>query len=205
MTDIDVSKLLQRTACKRQKHGKALCGRDDRSSLYWFATAQKSTRSPSDLSCSCIFTMFTSVLVRYAGITLTTPVGPETCLPDFQQSLAKQTGWPKTSFVSPWSVSVTALLLNVAGVPAEAQLLMCCARQLQTGLVLPQIPAGCTVSLLGRLRGGSSTVKITLQPRLQKDKWSLYWKESMATKTEALESIALTVDIHTRINDLQQV
>ena len=101
-----------RTACKRQKHGKALSGRDDRSSLYCFATAQKSTRSPSDLSCSCIFTMFTSVLVRYAGITLTTPVGPETCLPDFQQSLAKQTGWPKTSFVSPWSVSVTALLLN---------------------------------------------------------------------------------------------
>ena len=89
--------------------------------------------------------------------------------------------------------------------PAEAQLLLCCARQLQEGPVLPQVPAGCTVSLLGRLRGGSSTITVTLQPRVQKDKWSMYWKESMATKTEALESIALIVDIHTKVTVLQQV
>lgn len=71
--------------------------------------------------------------------------------------------------------------------------------------MLPQIPAGCTVSLLGRLRGGSSTVNITLQPRVQKDKWSMYWKESMATKTEALDSIALVVDENIKVSALQQV
>ena len=58
---------------------------------------------------------------------------------------------------------------------------------------------------MGRLRGGSSTVNITLQPRVQKDKWSMYWKETMATKTEALESIAMVADIHTQVSVLQQV
>ena len=82
---------------------------------------------------------------------------------------------------------------------------MCCGRQLEAGLVLPQVPAACTVSLLGRLRGGSSTVNITLQPRVQKDKWSLYWKESMATKTDSVESIALVADINTKVCTLLQV
>lgn len=69
---------------------------------------------------------------------------------------------------------------------------------------MPQIPAGCIVSLLSRLRGGSSTVNVTLQPRVQKDKWSLYWKESMATKTEAFESMALVADVNTKVCDLHQ-
>lgn len=119
--------------------------------------------------------------------------------------LSKQVRCTKTSAVTPclWVVSVMATFLS--GVPAEAQLLICCAIQLQAGPVLPQIPAGCTVSLLGRLRGGSSTVNITLQPRVQKDKWSMYWKESMATKTEALDSIALAVDDSIKVSVLQQV
>lgn len=93
----------------------------------------------------------------------------------------------------------------VAGVPTAQQVLLCCGKQLETGPVLPQIPAGCIVSLLSRLRGGSSTVNVTLQPRVQKDKWSLYWKESMATKTEAFESMALVADVNTKVCDLHQV
>lgn len=48
-------------------------------------------------------------------------------------------------------------------------------------------------------------VNITLQPRIQKDKWSLYWKESMATKTEAFDPITLEADINTKVSTLQQV
>ncbi len=56
-----------------------------------------------------------------------------------------------------------------------------------------------------RLRGGQSTVNLTLQPRVQKDKWSMYWKESMGTKTDSLESVTLTADINTTVAELQQV
>ncbi|KAL3162182.1 hypothetical protein ABBQ32_009889 [Trebouxia sp. C0010 RCD-2024] len=125
--------------------------------------------------------MFASVLVYHDGSTSTASVRPDAHLSDFKQNLVKQTG-----------------------VPAVQQVLLCCGRQLESGPVLPQIPAGCIVSLLSRLRGGSSTINITLQPRVQKDKWSMYWKESMATKTEAFESIALVADVNTKVSALQQ-
>lgn len=48
-------------------------------------------------------------------------------------------------------------------------------------------------------------VEITLQPRVQKDKWSMYWKESMATKTDSLESTTILADINTTVAALQQV
>lgn len=32
-------------------------------------------------------------------------------------------------------------------------------------------------------------MKLAVKPRLQYDRWSLYWKESMATRTELLEPI----------------
>ena len=48
-------------------------------------------------------------------------------------------------------------------------------------------------------------VEITLQPRVQKDKWSVYWKESMATKTDSLESTTVLADINTTVAALQQV
>ena len=89
--------------------------------------------------------------------------------------------------------------------PVEHQVLVCGGRQLQTGRLLPQILSGSTVNLLCRLRGGSAMVNITLQPRIQKDKWSLYWKESMATKTEAFDPITLEADINTKVSTLQQV
>ncbi|KAK3282015.1 hypothetical protein CYMTET_10226 [Cymbomonas tetramitiformis] len=36
-------------------------------------------------------------------------------------------------------------------------------------------------------------MKLTIKPRVQKDKWSLYWKSSMLTKTEKLDDITLDV------------
>ena len=116
-------------------------------------------------------------LVRHAGSTCTTPVGPDTVLSDLQHNLAKRTGTVLRVCRNALGCERYWVWLPFAGVPAEAQLLICCAIKLQAGPVLPQIPAGCTVSLLGRLRGGSSTVNITLQPRVQKDKWSMYWRK----------------------------
>jgi hypothetical protein len=37
-------------------------------------------------------------------------------------------------------------------------------------------------------------MKLLIKPRLQKDKWSLYWKTSMATKTELLDEFTLELD-----------
>ena len=37
-------------------------------------------------------------------------------------------------------------------------------------------------------------MKVHILPRLQKDKWSLYWKTSMATRTHALDDFELDVD-----------
>jgi hypothetical protein len=36
-------------------------------------------------------------------------------------------------------------------------------------------------------------VRLVIKPRVQKDKWSLYWKTSMMTKTEMLDDIVLDV------------
>ena len=46
-----------------------------------------------------------------------------------------------------------------------------------------------------RLRGGSGgpSLELRVQPRVQRDKWSLYWKESMATVTDACQECALEV------------
>ena len=37
-------------------------------------------------------------------------------------------------------------------------------------------------------------MKVHILPRLQKDKWSLYWKTSMATQTQVLDDFDLDVD-----------
>jgi hypothetical protein len=36
-------------------------------------------------------------------------------------------------------------------------------------------------------------VKLTVKPRVQKDKWSLYWKTSMMTKTELMDDVVIDV------------
>jgi len=38
------------------------------------------------------------------------------------------------------------------------------------------------------------TIALTVQPRVQREKWSLYWKESMMTKTDILDPVVLNVD-----------
>ena len=83
----------------------------------------------------------------------------------------------------------------------------CCGRQLQAGLVASQIHSEGTISLIYRLHGGqqNSNVKVTLQPRTQKDKWSMYWKESMATKTDSCEAVTVEADVNTTVAKLQQV
>ena len=62
-----------------------------------------------------------------------------------------------------------------------------------------------TIHVLGRLLGGQQTVKVTVKPRLQKDKWSMYWKESMCTKTECLEDMQIEVDMSAAMSDVTQV
>ncbi len=91
--------------------------------------------------------------------------------------------------------------------PAEHQQLTYCGKQLQTGLVASQTQPEGTISLIYRLHGGqqTSTVKVTLQPRIQKDKWSMYWKESMATKTDTFEAVTVEADVNTTVAELQQV
>ena len=37
-------------------------------------------------------------------------------------------------------------------------------------------------------------VQLTIKPRVQKDKWSLYWKTSMVTRTEMLDEFSLEVE-----------
>jgi len=56
-------------------------------------------------------------------------------------------------------------------------------------------PAESTLHLVLRLRGGSggATLELRVQPRVQRDKWSLYWKESMATVTDSCQECALEV------------
>merc|ERR1711933_433812 len=50
------------------------------------------------------------------------------------------------------------------------------------------------------------TISVTVQPRVQREKWSLYWKESMMTKTDLLDPIVLKVDEKsTKVEDLLQM
>ena len=41
---------------------------------------------------------------------------------------------------------------------------------------------------------GRMAISLTVQPRVQREKWSLYWKESMMTKTDVLDPVVLSVD-----------
>eukprot|EP00803_Ostreobium_quekettii_P009568 evm.model.scf_3075.1 EVM.evm.TU.scf_3075.1 scf_3075:1507-2152(-) len=46
-------------------------------------------------------------------------------------------------------------------------------------------------------------MKLTIQPRIQKETWSLYWKESMNTETQCLEPYTLDVDSSMTVRELQ--
>ncbi|KAK2078554.1 hypothetical protein QBZ16_003394 [Prototheca wickerhamii] len=49
------------------------------------------------------------------------------------------------------------------------------------------IESGSTLHLVSRLRGGA----VTVRPRVQRERWSLYWKETMATATDLLDEVVL--------------
>lgn len=53
------------------------------------------------------------------------------------------------------------------------------------------VPPSATLRLAGRLRGGAA---VTVRPRVQRERWSLYWKESMATQTQMVDEVRLEVD-----------
>jgi hypothetical protein len=46
-------------------------------------------------------------------------------------------------------------------------------------------------------------MKVLIKPRIQKDKWSLYWKTSMCTKTELLDEFELEVDASATVEALK--
>lgn len=54
----------------------------------------------------------------------------------------------------------------------------------------------------GRLLGGGD-VTVNVRPRIQKETWSLYWKESMNTETDCLEDFSMTVDDSSSIEAFQ--
>merc|ERR1739848_831082 len=57
-----------------------------------------------------------------------------------------------------------------------------------------------------REREREMTISVTVQPRVQREKWSLYWKESMMTKTDILDPVVLNVDEKkTKVADVLQM
>jgi len=46
-------------------------------------------------------------------------------------------------------------------------------------------------------------MRLIVKPRIQKDKWSLYWKTSMCTKTELLDPLEVEVEPSTTAKALK--
>ena len=48
----------------------------------------------------------------------------------------------------------------------------------------------CVACVCARL----ATMRVLVKPRVQKDKWSLYWKTTMGTKTEVLDELVIDAE-----------
>lgn len=95
----------------------------------------------------------------------------------------------------------------LAGCPPEQQRLLSGSKQLQDDrkLLDYNVQKDSVLHIACKLRGGGDKISLTLRPRLQRDKWSLYWKESMETKTICLEDLPLDVELDSTIEDLNKV
>eukprot|EP00884_Botryococcus_braunii_P007268 jgi/Botrbrau1/16542/Bobra.0256s0001.1 len=92
------------------------------------------------------------------------------------------------------------------GTPSFLQRLIFGGQQLDIHALLSSygISAGCTIHVALRVRGGAKTFSLTVKPRLHKDKWSVYWKEAMETKTDVLEEFQLKVSPATKISEIHE-
>lgn len=81
----------------------------------------------------------------------------------------------------------------MSGIPASDQRLLFGGRQLDDAQHLSSygITQSSTLDLCLRLLGGSNSLQLTIKPRIQKDKWSLYWKVRTKLFTENFEETVL--------------
>lgn len=69
------------------------------------------------------------------------------------------------------------------GISADEQSLSYAGKQLRDGhrLSTYSIQEESTLDLSLRLLGGAKNLQLIIKPRVQKDKWSLYWKARICT------------------------